>query len=143
MYYNQYKPVFMNRADLEAGVRFAGPRPLEQSGKIYVKDDYLFINEKYKGIHIYDNVNPEEPENIGFLQIDGCIDMAIKGNILYADNAVDLIAIKFNSDYTGISVTERIKNVFPEIMDPDGNGLSYREELARPQNSILVRWDLR
>jgi len=40
-------------------------------------------------------------------------------------------------------VTSRIKDVFPELVAPDGLRLSYRQNLSRPEHSILVRWTLK
>ena len=135
-----YEPVFMLRTEMENSVKLESGRAIVNPGKIYLKDDFIFISEKYLGIHVIDNTNPEEPENIAFIHIDGCVDMAMKDNVLYADNAVDLISVSLNSQMTGIQVTSRHKNVFPEIPAPDGRRLSYREETARPSNAILVRW---
>ncbi|VAW22903.1 hypothetical protein MNBD_BACTEROID01-2143 [hydrothermal vent metagenome] len=136
----EYEPIFMNRSEMESGVRLVDPRGIRNPGKIYTKGSLIFINEKYLGIHVIDNSNPESPKNVAFIRIDGSIDMAIKGNVLYADNAVDLIAIRINPEFAGIEVTSRVKNVFPELVAPDGRGLSRQEEMARPKNSILVRW---
>ncbi len=135
-----YEPVFMLRSEMERSVRLEAPREIVNPGKIYLKDKFIFINDRYTGIHIIDNTNPLNPENIAFIHIDGCIDMAVKDNVLYADNAVDLVALALNPQLTGIQVTARIKNVFPEMQAPDGYGLTYRQNRARPQNSILVRW---
>jgi hypothetical protein len=137
---SEYKPIFMLRSELEKSVKLEGSRDIENPGKIYLKDNLIFINEKYLGIHVIDNTNPEEPENFAFIRVEGCIDMAMKDNVLYADNAVDLISLALNPQMTGIQVTSRIKNVFPELRAPDGFGLTYRQSLARPENSILVRW---
>ena len=138
--YSLYEPVFMLRTELEKSVKLETGRIILNPGKIYLKDHFIFINEKYLGIHVIDNTNPEEPENMAFIHIDGCIDMAMKDNVLYADNAVDLISVSLNPQMTGIQVTSRQKNVFPEVVAPDGRRLTYREETARPSNAILVRW---
>jgi hypothetical protein len=139
-WYYQYEPIFMYRSEMENSVKMEAPRAIENPGKIYIKENLIFINEKYLGIHIIDNTNPEEPENFAFIHVDGCIDMAMKDNVLYADNAVDLISISVNQNVTGIEVTSRIKNVFPEINAPNGRNLTDEEKRARPKNSILVRW---
>jgi len=140
-YYGPYQPVFMMRPDMEQNVKLSGPEPVMEPGKIYIKDHLIFINEKYHGIHIIDNSNPENPLNIGFIRVDGCIDMAVKNDVLYADNAVDLIAIRISENLTGIEVTKRIKNVFPQLPAPDGRSLYWEERQAMPENAILVRWD--
>ncbi|MDL2320681.1 hypothetical protein LJC45_06085, partial [Alistipes sp. OttesenSCG-928-B03] len=101
-------------------------------GKIYAKPPYIFINERYKGVHVIDNSNPEDPEQIGFIVAPGCVDMAVKGDIMYLDNAVDLVAF----DLTQKKVTERIRNIFPEHRAPNGDSYyGYRD-----RDMILVGW---
>lgn len=141
--YSAYEPVFMLRSEMEKSIRLEGPRAMEAPGKIYLRDHLIFINEKYRGIHVIDNSDPAEPENFAFIRIDGCIDMAMKGDVLYADNSVDLVALALDPSMTKVEVTSRTKEVFPEPVSPDGRGLSTREQMARPQNAILVRWKQR
>ncbi len=140
---SNYEPVFMMRSELEKGIRLEGARPVENPGKIYLKDNLIFINEKYLGIHVIDNTDPREPENFAFIRVDGCIDMALKDNVLYADNAVDLVSISLSPQMTGIEVTSRIKDIFPEPSAPDGRELTIREKNARPEDAILVKWRLK
>lgn len=137
---SMFEPVFMLRSEMEKSIWLEGPREIRHPGKIYLKDNLIFINEKYMGIHVIDNTDPTEPENFAFIRIDGCIDMAMKDQVLYADNAVDLVALALSPQMTGIEVTGRNKDVFPELQAPDGRGLTTREQMARPDNAILVRW---
>jgi hypothetical protein len=135
--YKEYVPVFMKRADLEQSVKYVSEsRPLNNPGKIYTKGDYLYINEMYKGIHIINNANPAAPVQEGFIIIPGCIDMAVKGNILYADNAVDLVAFDLDSH----TVTQRINNVLPEPKAP-ANAYYYGHN--RGNDMILVGWQVK
>ncbi len=143
VYYYEYEPVFMDRTEMEKSIGSESPRPVTEPGKIYVKDQFVFIVEKGRGIHVIDNSDPEHPTNRAFIHIDGCIDLAIKDHVLYADNAADLVALSVNPSWSGITVTERFRNVFPEPLAPDGRDLSYEEKLARPENSVLVRWKRR
>lgn len=140
VYYGNYIPVYMLRAEMEKSIKSESPRDLSSPGKIYVYGNYILINEKYKGIHVIDNSNPVSPQKIAFLHIDGCIDMAIKEGILYADNAIDLIAIKPNDNFTSIEVTGRIKGIFPEVQSPDGTWQNYQINEFRPKEGILVAW---
>ena len=133
-WYERYTPLFMKRADLEKSVSWEDiPRTMADPGKIYVRGTELFINEKYKGVHVVDNSDPQHPRFKAFLVAPGCIDMAVKGDILYLDNAVDLVAFDLNTR----QVTERIKNFFPEHSSPDGRSGNYRD---RPKGMILVGW---
>ncbi len=134
-----YEPILMQRADLEQSIKLKGARSLQNTGKIYVKDPFLFINEKYEGVHIYNNVDPTDPKNIGFIQIPGNVDIAIKDNIIYADNSVDLVALEW--DGTNLTVKDRDRDVFPEITPPDFGAVptDYLPE-NRPANTVIVKW---
>ena len=73
--------------------KLSAARPLTSIGKIYIKDQYLFINEKLTGVHVYDNTDPSNPKTVGFIDIPGNIDIAIKGSALYADIATGLVTL--------------------------------------------------
>ena len=131
----EYIPIFMERSELEKSVSYqAAGRELIQPGKIYHKAPYIYVNEKYKGVHIIDNSTPSNPQNVGFIVAPGCIDMAVKGNIMYLDNAVDLVAF----DLANKKVTKRIAGIFPEPVSP--NTFYYYNIESRPDNFVLVGW---
>lgn len=135
-----YIPVLMDRAEMERAIKFEPPRPMIDPGKIYYKIPFLFIVEKHKGVHIIENSNPANPEKIGFIHIDGVRDIAMKNDVMYADNAVDLIAVKLNASYTSATVSKRFKNYFPEMLAPDGRGFPSYVYKNRPANSVIVGW---
>jgi hypothetical protein len=140
--YSEYKPILMKRTQLENSVHFIEKQNLVRPGKIYFKGDTIYVNEKYKGVHVIDNSRPESPLLLGFITIPGCIDMAVKNNVLYADNAVDLVAVQLSQNLSDITVTKRIRNVFPELTAPDQLNLepAYQPE-NRPENTIIVAWE--
>jgi hypothetical protein len=105
-------PVYMSYEKLRSAVKLNPARELNNPGKIYFKDQYIFINEKMKGVHIYDVSNPANPQNAGFIEIPGNMDIAIKDNILYADSYVDLVSLDI-SNFSNIRETGRVKKVFP------------------------------
>jgi hypothetical protein len=136
----QYKPVLLERSVLENSIRYQSAKEITNPGKIYLYNNYLLINEKYKGLHVLDNINPASPENIGFIQIPGCIDMAVKDNILYADNAVDLVAVDV-TDVKNPVVVKRIVNAFPEIKPPGETWIPYQYTPEnRPDETIIIEW---
>lgn len=132
-YEPEWIPFFMERADLERSVSYKDtPREMENPGKIYISGNYIFVNEKYTGVHIIDNSNAAAPEQKAFIVVPGCLDMAVKGNIIYLDNAVDLVAF----DLDAKKETGRIDNYFPErLIAPDG---TYTNN--RPAGLILAGW---
>lgn len=109
-----YEPIYLSYAELRAPVEAAEPEDLGETGKIYVKDSYIYINELYKGIHVVDNTNPSSPQRIAFIPIPGSVDMAIKGTTLYADSYVDLVAIDI-ADPLDATEVARIEDAFPYL----------------------------
>jgi hypothetical protein len=133
--YEAYMPVFMSRQTLEQSVKYvAGATPMIHTGKIYYRSPYIYVNERYKGVHIINNTNPYHPVNEGFVIAPGCIDMAVKGNILYIDNSVDLVSFDLESKV----VTKRIRDVFPEPLPPES--LFRQLFFDRPQGYVVVEW---
>lgn len=139
--YTTYNPVFMKRVDLENSITLNVPRALGTPSKIYSKDNYLFVSEAGLGVHIIENTDPKNPKNVGFLKVLGCFDMAIKGSIMYVDNATDLVALDL-SNPEKLVITQRIANAFPEPVPPDN--LAVRPEHLidnRPADMVLVKWN--
>jgi len=137
---SEYFPVLMERPELEKSIKYRDAQSIENPGKIYYKDGIIYLNEKYKGIHVIDNSNPEAPVNVGFLNIPGCIDIAIKNNSLMADNATDLVSIDI-TNLSALKVTGRLQNAFPECTPPDLEYIPYMFSSSnRPRNTIIVGW---
>ena len=134
-YYSYYTPVFMKRSDLEQSVSYQTEgRELKNLGKIYTKSPYIFVNERYKGIHVINNTDPANPVKEGFIVAPGCVDVAVKGDILYLDNSVDLVAFSLLTK----TVTHRIRNVFPEPAAPN-NSFYYG---FYGEDMVVVDWKL-
>jgi hypothetical protein len=99
--------------DVEPAVISSSAQSLKETGKIYIKDNFLFVSELNMGVHVIDNQNPFKPEIIAFLKIPNNEDIAIRDNVLYADSHTDLIVIDI-SNPANISEIRRINNAFPE-----------------------------
>ncbi len=110
--YVRFDPIYKTAADIKA-MQFAveAARPLKSPGKFYVFDNYLFINEVREGIHIFDNHDPANPTPVSFLKIEGNVDMAIRGNKLYADQYSDLLTFDI-SDLQNPKLLCRSEGVF-------------------------------
>jgi hypothetical protein len=138
-----YTAVLMTRADLEKSIAFQNSRQILEIGKIYKKDSWIFITEKYKGIHLIDNTNPASPVKAGFIRVPGCIDIAMKNNSILADNSVDLVTIEI-SQLPAVKVVSRVKNVFPELLPPDLPYIPNKYNTnSRPENTVIVEWKKR
>ncbi|GAB2548267.1 hypothetical protein GCM10027085_43980 [Spirosoma aerophilum] len=110
--FRRYSPVTFTVTQLRQGIQTEPARALTNPGKIYAKDQFLFINELKEGIHIIDNRNPAAPKPVAFVRIPGNGDIAIRNNILYADSYMDLVAFDI-SNPSAVQVVNRVPNVFP------------------------------
>lgn len=134
-------PVYMSYEDLREAVIITSSRDLENTGKIYFKDGYIFVNEELKGIHIIDNQDPTNPQNIGFIEIPGNVDIAIKDDILYADSFIDLVAIDI-SEITNPTVVSRIEDVFPyTTLAPENE--DYRVAKIDEEKGVVIDWEIK
>ncbi|MEJ7645366.1 MAG: hypothetical protein WKF87_12290 [Chryseolinea sp.] len=109
--YVYYEPVYTTLDEVRASVGIQGPQTINQVGKIYYKDGFMYVNEPGNGIHIIDNQDPSNPKPRHFLKIPGNFDLAIKNNTLYADSFVDLVAFDI-SDITSIHEVNRVEGIF-------------------------------
>jgi len=110
--------------------------PAKKTGKIYIYNDFLFINEPNEGIHIYNNANPSAPVNVAFLKIPGNVDLAIQNNILYADNFIDLLAFDL-SDMNNIKQVKRVTDVFNQLYNPGAGKYlyTYKDTVVKKRTS--------
>jgi hypothetical protein len=69
--YTIYSAVYKQKSDVLASVNGNATGPVEHAGKIYIKGNYIYLNEVNQGIHIIDNSNPSSPLQIAFLSIPG------------------------------------------------------------------------
>jgi hypothetical protein len=113
--------VYRTKDEVRANIKNNPVREIERPGKIYIRGNYIFLNELDRGIHIIDNSNKTAPKQVAFIDIPGNLDMAVKGNILYADFYTDLVAIDI-TDPQHIVVKKFTENIFPERYW--GNGFS-------------------
>lgn len=137
--YSAYEPVIADRSVLER-VAFAGPSTMQNVGKIYVFGQYVLVNEIDKGYHIIDNAVPAQPKNIGFLAVPASREATIRNNILYCDNATDLISVDV-SDLHRSKIIGRVVNIFPAAGPPDG--LPPAPEVVptnMPPNTVILEW---
>jgi hypothetical protein len=110
--YTIYTPVYASLKALRAAVQSEAPRPIGTVGKIYLYGHYIFLNEQNKGVHIIDNSNPAAPNKFAFINIPGNLDIAVKGNVLYADSYLDLVALDI-SDPHAVKESKRLQAIFP------------------------------
>ena len=132
-----FRPIYASYAEART-VQTLAPQPLKNVGKIYVKDNYLFINDVGTGIHIMDNRDPAKPVQLAFISILGNQELAIKDSILYADNLTDLVALNI-ANPRNVRLVKRIENVFAYSAYPVATNVRF--ECADPGKGAVIRWE--
>ncbi len=138
--YTVNSPIYMSTEEFKAAVKTESAKELSVAGKIYFYQDYIFVNEKFEGIHVIDNSDPSNPKNVNFLAIPGNIDMAVKDDILYADSYTDLIAIDI-SNINSISLKKRFEKIFPFTLPPTNN--NYKRNSIDTEKGIVIGWEVK
>lgn len=132
-----YRPVYLSREELQR-VFSTTPHALKDAGKIYALGSYVFVNEINRGIHVINNQDPSNPQNVAFIQVPGNVDIAVKGDVLYADNGPDLVALDIRNP-TEAKVLKRIPNVFPNQMFPPQTNVSF--ECVDNARGVVIGWE--
>ena len=115
-------PVYKTLEEIRVPLSVEAARAFEHPGKIYTFGSYLFVNDYLKGIHVIDNSDPTNPVKLNFLSIPGNVDIAVKDDVLYADNYIDLLAINIENIQQPY-VTDRIEHAFPAKSEATDDGL--------------------
>ena len=133
-------PIYLSYEDFRNAIKSEPPQDIQNPGKLYFYNNFLFINEYLKGIHVIDNSDPSSPQKQSFISIPGNVDIAIKNDILFADSYIDLISLDI-SDLENIKVVGRKKDIFPYILPPyDEN---YRVDEIDYSKGIVVDWEFK
>lgn len=140
--YKINEPVFMSKDAFRASVKVnTKAEEIVTLGKICFYEGYLYISEPQKGIHIIDNRNPSSPQNVGFIEVLGNADLAIRDNLLYADSFVDLVWFDVTNP-AAPKLEGRLEDIFPTALPIMTNnyGYDYNKTYDDKSNGIVVAW---
>jgi hypothetical protein len=141
--YREYEgnaPVYMTFDNLRSAVKAQQNVELKNPGKIYYKDNYIFIVEELKGIHVYDNTDPASPVKKVFVNLPGVVDISISGYILYADSFVDLVILDVQN-IDNIHEVARIKDILPYTVPPTDN--DYPMAYVDEDKGVVIDWEVK
>ncbi|MEZ4827222.1 MAG: hypothetical protein R3C61_13235 [Bacteroidia bacterium] len=130
--FSKYSPVYMSIEDFRNAVSVESPKSLQNPGKIYIKDNYLFVSEIGKGVHVFDNKNPQSPVALAFINVPGNYDIAFNCDKLYVDSSTDLLVFDM-SNPAQPQLINRVENALPHIV-------SYRGYTADANKGVVVEW---
>jgi len=106
------------------------PQPVCNTTSFYVYEDYLFMVEENKGLHIFDNSNTSTPRSITFMEAPGGQGIAVRNGILYMNQYTDLVAFSLDNP-------ER-----PELVGRTEDVFEPNSVFAQvlPNNEFVVDW---
>ncbi len=95
-------PVTLSWEELRAEIvpEYGDTVSLTRPGKIYSKG-YLYIVDQYRGIHIFDQTDPQNPIRIAYLPVIGALEISIQDSTLYTNSFIDLVAIDLEQVFAG------------------------------------------
>ncbi len=129
--YIRSTPIYMTKEEIRLGTPTTeAARELQDPGQFYYYQQHIYIIERGEGIHVIDNANPESPERVAFIAIEGAANIAIKNDILYVNNYIDLLAVDI-SNLDNTTLIGRTEDVFPPIWEDVNSGqvlVEYRLE---------------
>jgi hypothetical protein len=146
--YQVNEPVLMSEEAFRSLVKVTtDQKQITNYGKICFYNGFLYISEPNVGIHIIDNRNPAKPQNVGFIELLGNADIAVKNELLYADALIDLLWFDITNP-ANPKLKGRLENAFPEVyyFPTVDNGFDCDYSLAYDENwklkGLVVGWKL-
>lgn len=130
-------PVIKSLETLRSSISVTSAQETNADGKIYIAENLLFYIAQESGIHIFDNSNPANPQNMVFINLEGVHDIAVKGNYLYADNFIDLVVFDI-SDINNIEVVRVAENVISFYPTYPSDAEFYAYEVYPTEGEIMV-----
>jgi hypothetical protein len=129
MRYNKATAIYADLDSIRSLPLLEASRELVDPTNFYVGEDFILVGEANEGIHIYDNVNSQNPVKVAFIRIPYNKEFYVKGNNLYAESLYDLVKLDITDVYNPTFIS-RANNVFwTPLEDDNGNqliGFNYR-----------------
>ncbi|TAE00428.1 MAG: hypothetical protein EAZ97_05850 [Bacteroidetes bacterium] len=128
---------FFLMANLQTFAQFGS-----NAGKIWFDDNFLYVNLINRGVLVIDNFNPKNPKKLGIIEIEGNVDMAVRGKLMYANSHEDLLTIDI-TDLKNAKILNRNEKVFSQRRGFNSNptasiGWKTGDEMAAIMNSFNI-----
>lgn len=143
--YKINEPVFMPVQQFRSSVKVSTvPQQITTIGKMCFYENFLYISEPEKGIHIIDNQNPANPIIVGFIELLGNADLSIRDGLLYADSFIDLVWFDITTPASPV-LKGRLENVFSNAlpMMDSRYGYDYQMTYEGATKGVVVGWEVK
>ena len=146
IHYSVNEPVFTSSETFRNSIKIISKaQELADCGKICFYNDYLYVSEPGKGIHIIDNTDPSRPQMKGYIEIMGNRDLVVRDHRLYADALIDLVWFDISNPSQPV-LAGRMENLFPNALPIIDNEYGYDYLLCQTgiaQGKIVTGWQLK
>ena len=133
-------PIYLPKNQIYV-VEVLGPRPTENAGKIYQYGNQLTLQADVNtGIHVIDCSNASQPQKLKFIRIPGVSEIAVKDNILIANNYNDIVSIDL-SNLNSIALVNRTKDVFKANQGIVPNESNVFFECPDETKGVVIGWE--
>jgi hypothetical protein len=129
--------VYETTDQLAQKVSIDPPEDYAQAGKIVTYQQYIFINKPQEGIHVVDNSDPANPQNLHFISIPGSLDMSIIDDHLYSDMFSALVVF----DISSITQPEIIKEITVEDVFYYNPYITLESAVNTVESNEFTRYD--
>lgn len=133
-------PVIKSKTEVRNSISVESAQPTNSDGKIYVYDDLLFYIAQNSGIHIFNNQDPSNPQNLVFIQLEGVHDISVRDNILYADNFMDLVVFDI-SDISAIQLVNIEENMLSYYADFPDDVLYFLDTYPASEDEFIANYE--
>lgn len=134
-----YAPIYGPADHPSLKIGAAAVRPITNGGKIFVIGDKLFQVEGGAGIHIIDYADRQHPVKLGFLNVPGCTEVALKDSMLFTNHYGDMVVLDV-SKYPVVEEKSRIRNVFPDVTSQTPPERMVYYECVDPSKGSVIGW---
>ncbi len=132
-----FKPIYIPPDSLYH-IYNADTQAIVNAGNILIWNNFLFINEVNKGIHVIDKSYPSLAKKITFIKIYGNKNFSIADSTLFADNGRDLLTIDIHDIYHVVLI-DILKDAISDQynLKPDSTGYF---ECIETNKGYVIGW---
>lgn len=116
-HYTCITPVTLKWEELRADIipSYADETVLTSPGKIHKNNQHLFIVDNYRGVHIFEHSDTQNPTRLVFIPVMGALDISIQGDFIYINSFTDLVIVNYqavlNGSFTQNNISRK-ENIF-------------------------------
>lgn len=96
-------PITLTWAELRKDIEltYGNETTITTPGKVHIKDHYLFVVDNYRGVHIFDQTDPQNPIRVVFIPVQGTLEISINDGLMYLNGFTDLVVIDYQAVLNG------------------------------------------